>query len=140
MTRYTRIMLSLFAIGALTMLACTLASCSEHPHGADRPNPPAEDDYVPRRVNPVDNGLPPVRFRGAPPHILVNFAYPSEIARLCGYQDRRDVVVEGCTRMAEGRTPVMILPHPSKVDPRDFARISAHEIGHVNGWPGNHGG
>lgn len=96
---------------------------------------PAPPPNAPPKSSYVSTDLPPSRFRDGA-DILVQFRNPLEVDRLrrgdsppvCG------MVIRGCVK--DGR---MILPNPNHLAAADFHRITAHELGHVNGWPPWHG-
>lgn len=82
----------------------------------------------------IDNGWPPERFWGST-EVTVVFIPSNRIENLCGHID--DATVLGCT-LPDGR---VVLPDPNgdiRYQREDFARLVGHELGHVNGWPGDH--
>lgn len=94
--------------------------------------------YQARPPSTVDSGAPPPRFRGDG-EVRVRFVKPSRVAAECA-QPGRDFTgyeVLGCTRLRSNGDHLMILPNACTVDPES---VACHELGHLNGWPHDHGG
>lgn len=82
----------------------------------------------------IDDGWPPERYQGNV-EVTIMFVPGSSIETFCGSLENATVL--GCT-LADGR---IVLPNPNgdiRYQREDFARLVGHEIGHVNGWPGDH--
>jgi hypothetical protein len=82
-------------------------------------------------TSPYDDGYPPLRFQGDAT-ATVEFTY--DVHPSCG-KDPPGKRLEACQS-----GPRITLPNPC--DPafkgEAFARLSCHELGHFNGWPGDH--
>lgn len=79
--------------------------------------------------------LPPshLRFDNAAPVI---FADPVTVDLRCGGDaDNTNGRILACVYR---RNSLMIVPNPCAHTEESYARLMCHELGHVNGWPGNH--
>lgn len=81
---------------------------------------------------PYDDSRPPSRY-WADASAYVSFVSPSRIDAMCGEKHDPKHPLEACQ---QGNR--IILPNPNSVPAELFARLAAHELGHQNGWPGNH--
>lgn len=85
----------------------------------------------------VDSGMPPVRFRADNAAVVI-FTGRQGIDQMCGVAGPNYIVL-ACTHSING-TPVVTMPNPCGYgDTEAFAKIMCHEMGHVNGWPADHG-
>lgn len=76
---------------------------------------------------------PPVRFKGA-----VSSRVSFGTVSACGKPKDPKKVFAACVR-ATFLGPVVHLPNPcDHVSEGDFARRTCHELGHLNGWSGEH--
>ena len=67
--------------------------------------------------------------------ILVQFVAPERLAAVCKSHGAT-VVAAACTVDRK----LMILPNPcQRFNDTSYAQLACHELGHVNGWPPNHG-
>lgn len=115
------------------MLALALAACEPH---QDRGG---ANEYRPRPSSKIDNGWPPMRFRGDVVLDSVEFLTPAKIPARCGVK-KSGQIVEACAYMRSNGKHTVILPNPCKAPAADdWARLTCHEIGHLNGWPADHG-
>jgi hypothetical protein len=87
--------------------------------------------------NTAFDGWPPRQYQ-RPVTTTVIFANFPDIPKLCHYAPLppSQGQYEGCT-LANG---TLVVPNPfnGAFAGERFARIVGHEIGHMNGWPGNH--
>jgi hypothetical protein len=82
---------------------------------------------------PHFDGWPPKRFRGDN-SAKVDFVNPSRINEACGTKPDPNYPEEACQ---DGDH--FVLPNPCTFPRSDFyAQVACHELGHENGWPGNH--
>lgn len=81
----------------------------------------------------VSEDEPPKRFAYSPNHVLKVAFGQANIDAICG-RPPCDKIFLGCTR-----GDVIVLLDPFKADSLQFAKITRHEIAHVNGWPDTHG-
>lgn len=105
-------------IGLLSLIALA-ASCGQ---------PAAEGE--------VASGRPPKRFQG---DVTVTVRYVDDIGAACkaaGLKQLPDTITQGCSVLGGGKRE-MLLANPCKQSGR-AAISTCHEIGHINGWPGNH--
>lgn len=116
----------------LLALALSIAGCDQ------RPAQP-EESYIPRPSGHTDNGWPPLRFRDDVILKSVEFVQPGDVAKRCGVT-RRDIEVQACARLRQDGNHTVILPNPCRAPKsEDWAKLACHEIGHINGWPADHG-
>lgn len=67
--------------------------------------------------------------------VLVQFVAPERLAAVCKSHGAK-VVAAACTVDRK----LVILPNPCKrFKDTSYAQLTCHELGHVNGWPANHG-
>lgn len=84
----------------------------------------------------MNAGLPPVRFQNNAVAIVV-FTDRIGIDAECGVAPPPYTVI-ACTK-AIGDTPVVFMPNACPAGATEyFARIMCHEMGHVQGWSGEH--
>lgn len=75
---------------------------------------------------------PPFSMQGAV-EVAILFTTKSEIHIQCG------ITAVACELQKDPRKPLLILPNPcNNID--DYSLILCHELGHANGWPGDHRG
>lgn len=80
--------------------------------------------------------MPPARYAGALKLPMeVRYRPASTFALYCGREADRDWI-GGCTVIANGRCYVTIR---EELPALDKIAVQAHERGHCNGWPRNHG-
>jgi hypothetical protein len=107
------------ALGAV--LALMMASC-------DQPG---------RQKDTADDGPPPARFRG---DAEVTVRFVTDVAAACRKAGLKDMgaayPVNGCTITQKGEVPIIIERNPCKAG--GLRSSLCHEIGHANGWPGDH--
>lgn len=85
----------------------------------------------------MNNGMPPERFRGNSVSIVV-FTDRAGIDEMCGVAPPPSQIIACARRLNEG-TPLIVMPNPNTyTGPHDYQVIMAHEVGHTNGWPGDH--
>lgn len=85
----------------------------------------------------ADDGPPPVRFRGDVEATRVSFtANPEKACRAAGLKNIGEAGVRACSITGGGRREV-IIRNPCKASGQ-YARDLCHELGHLNGWPGDH--
>lgn len=89
--------------------------------------------------NPVERGplnadWPPARFQGDNMAVVI---FASDVSAFCG-KAPAGYTVMGCQGRRKG-VPVIVLPNPCTSGAIDgTAKIACHELGHLNGWGGNH--
>lgn len=80
----------------------------------------------------VYDGMPPDRFQQSA-EVRVKFVPEPNSEGACGISSRG--IFEACVR---GHT--VYLPNPCPLGNTErFARLTCHEMAHVNGWPADHG-
>jgi hypothetical protein len=79
----------------------------------------------------LDDGWPPIQYT-ADNTATVLFA--TDVNASCGANPKGGIL-EACQS-----GPRITLPNPcnGKFQHETFARLTCHELGHLNGWPGNH--
>jgi hypothetical protein len=84
-------------------------------------------------VSMTDDGYPPVNYQGDAT-ATVQFVNQDQIDSLCG-KAPKGFQTEACQT-----GPKIILPNPCSAEFKGevYARLSCHELGHLNGWPSNH--
>ena len=82
----------------------------------------------------ISDGVPPARFqRDAVAQVW--FVSPGAVDLICDQKGLGFNVV-ACSYPAQRK---IIVPNPCLADPREYyGRMLCHELGHINGWPGNH--
>lgn len=102
------------------------------------------EDYQARKPSLVDDGMPPIRFRGDAGIPKVQFAKGLQVSSLCKIDLLTGQEVMACTFLAPDtmKPNRMVLPNPCQPQFRGerFAELACHELGHANGWPATHGG
>ena len=85
----------------------------------------------------INSGMPPERFRGNSAAIVI-FTDRAGITALCGPAPPGYVIM-GCRREATNGAPVLVMPNPCILGESEFyAKLTCHELGHRNGWSGEH--
>lgn len=80
-------------------------------------------------------GLPPVRFWGEGMGVVF---FKADVSTMCGKAPEGYVRL-GCAWTTESGTPVMVLPLPQNYGEQvSYEVLVVHELGHWNGWGGNH--
>ena len=82
----------------------------------------------------INSGYPPERFMGDAAAIVV---FTNDVPSICG-QAPPGFVIRACASEKQ-RTIVMPNPCHPQFDGEEFAKIMCHELGHINGWPREHG-
>jgi len=84
----------------------------------------------------VDDGYPPVRYQHNGIAQVTTFTNQVGIDAACG-KAGPGARTEACSFP---KTLALVLPNPcgSEFAGQSFARLACHELGHLNGWPGNH--
>lgn len=91
----------------------------------------------PVAMGTVNSGLPPERFRGNAA-ALVYFTDRTGVEQLCGTAEPPNIMI-ACKRSFAGDGVIVIMPNPCLIGEAEFfAKIMCHEMGHVQGWGGNH--
>lgn len=109
--------------GRLLLLPAALALISAAPPAVD-----------PRTIN---GDWPPARFT-RDTAIRVRFVLTQdEMDALCGRVAVAGKVRVGCERRDLGGK-YLVLPHPLAIDAINFRLVTAHELGHANGWNATH--
>lgn len=85
----------------------------------------------------VASGKPPVRFRGDAEAVIRLSGNVEKACREAGLKVVQGTATEACAVIG-GKQPVIIAANPCK-QPGSYAATLCHEIGHVNGWPYDHG-
>jgi hypothetical protein len=82
---------------------------------------------------------PPERFQHDAAAIMI-FGHAEVIASLCPHEEDGDEVTLACAGSTGDGKPVIVVPNPCLAAGGDlYAAILCHELGHVNGWPKEHG-
>lgn len=85
----------------------------------------------------MNDGLPPERFRGNNAAIVI-FADRAGIDQMCGVAAPGYRIV-ACKFDLQNGAPVIVMPNPCPLgSTENYARVMCHELGHVNGWTGEH--
>lgn len=91
----------------------------------------------PIALGTVNSGMPPERFRGNAASVVV-FTDRAGIEAICGKSEPPNIML-ACRRAFPNGTPLVVMPNPCLLGESEFfAKIMCHEMGHVNGWTGNH--
>jgi hypothetical protein len=86
----------------------------------------------------VNSDLPPVRFQGNNLSIVV-FTDQDGIHENCGKPEKGFVMIACRRQLQDSGANVLFMPNPCPMGGREFyAKIACHELGHVNGWTGDH--
>lgn len=94
---------------------------------------PALSQEAPMTTSMVDSGWPPMEHRG---ERGASVFYLDDVTKMCGPPSQPDTRVLGCEKGG-----VLVLPNPCthpEYAGEKFSRLTCHEIGHANGWPGDH--
>lgn len=84
---------------------------------------------------PIYSGMPPERFQGDGAAVVV---FLSDVEQLCGPAEPGFKKL-ACAFKGKDGVPVLVLPSPCPLgEVESFARLTCHELGHRNGWGGNH--
>jgi len=85
----------------------------------------------------IDSGYPPMRYQHDATAAAVRFSSDQDyIDRVCG-KSPKGFVTLACT-LQDKRQEVLPNPCAEEFAGQSFARTACHELGHLNGWPGNH--
>jgi hypothetical protein len=86
-------------------------------------------------ISPVDDGYPPVRYQGDA--TISTTILGGNLYEACGVTPVPGFKLEACSMPWENK---LVLPNPCDVSfaGETFARLACHELGHLNGWPGDH--
>jgi hypothetical protein len=85
----------------------------------------------------MDSGMPPVRFQGNNAAVTV-FTDRAGIEEYCGKAQPGYVIV-ACRREHENGTSFIFMPNPCVIGDKEiYSRVMCHELGHANGWTGEH--
>ena len=97
--------------------------------------PPIPPDAPPGSTYTSD-AWPPARYQGDGVAVVI---FVADVEPYCGHAEPPLRII-ACTRQTKDGTPIVVLPNPN-LAPKDdaYARIAAHELGHVSGWPAWHG-
>lgn len=101
--------------------------------------PPAAKLTSPQKTA-YSSDWPPMRYRrdnGA----LVMFVSPELAVKMCGPPEKPDQTRAGCGVMGDNGVWVLAILNPCLFPSDDlYALLVCHELGHINGWPADHGG
>lgn len=88
-------------------------------------------------TNLMDDGYPPARYQHDGTASLTMFVGQKTVNTVCG-EAPRGWRTMACAFPDTDRK--MVLPNPCSAEfaGESFARLACHELGHLNGWPGNH--
>jgi hypothetical protein len=85
----------------------------------------------------VNSDMPPIRFQGNNISV-VHFTDQDGIHKYCGKPEKGYTMV-ACRRQTNEGVSVLFMPNPCPTGGLEwYAKIACHELGHVNGWSGNH--
>lgn len=102
---------------------------------------PAATQAPPQTPVPIEQQAMPDGIPSAPPEYqgdniaVVGFFHPRQIDGICragGPYDGR--IIYGCTEILEEGRAIIVLPNPCFYQHESYARLTCHELGHVNGW------
>lgn len=87
----------------------------------------------------LSDGWPPARFRGDVT-ATIRFVPPERVGEVCGAKPTCGYVTLGCTLTRPDGSKLVVLPNPNAEGPAAdaYRKLVAHELGHVNGWAGDH--
>lgn len=88
---------------------------------------------APVETRPVYSGHPPLRYMGDNVAVVI---FTRDMDTACG--TRPGYIVLGCHNRTKSGASVIALPNPCLFPGEIFARLSCHELGHANGWAGDH--
>ena len=91
---------------------------------------PAQEGYD----TPTSTAMPPARYWNDAATLVL---YVSDVTQFCGPAPEGYVKL-GCTRFTKDGTPIIALPNPCAFPFDAYAKLTCHELGHRNGWGGNH--
>lgn len=84
------------------------------------------------------DALPPERY-AVEGFATIAFLTPENVTKACGIEAPAGMRVMACTKRFEGRA-LIIMPLPNEAGKSEYyARLMAHEIAHLKGWPATHG-
>lgn len=95
-----------------------------------------EPQSTPRTL--VHDGMPPARFRGDV--VATQVTFTASVGKACaaaGLQSIADTQTVACEVIGNGRREI-IIGNPCKGSGA-YARDLCHAVGHLNGWPKDHG-
>lgn len=82
-------------------------------------------------------GLPPARYvKGG--FVTVLFVHPDQLYEACGAPRVAGMELKGCARMMKSGQKAVIVPHPCVALDGQYTVVLCHELGHHQGWPGDH--
>jgi hypothetical protein len=85
----------------------------------------------------INSDMPPARFQGDV-GVAVYFTDQSGIEKYCGKASPGHIII-ACHRKHINGTSVLFMPNPCLTGGLEqYAKIMCHEIGHANGWSGDH--
>jgi hypothetical protein len=85
----------------------------------------------------MNSGMPPLRYQGNGAAVVI-FTDRAGIDEACGVAPEGFRII-ACTKHTSDGVGVIFMPNPAPYGETEFfARIMSHELGHVNGWSGNH--
>jgi hypothetical protein len=99
----------------------------------------AAQPAIPPNASPgstyTSDAWPPERFQKDNAAVVL---FVSDVEPYCGHVDPPLHII-ACSTFKDG-TPIIVLPNPN-LAPKDdvYARIAAHELAHISGWPAWHG-
>lgn len=83
----------------------------------------------------ADVGFPPSQYQSDGGAVTL-YVSQTSLYRLCGVKPAEGMRLYGCVR--RDRMMVLLNPCGPEFSSEVYARIACHELGHTNGWPGNH--
>jgi hypothetical protein len=88
----------------------------------------------------ISDAWPPERYTTDTAVRVLFVTSQEELDAICGPSPVSGRTKSGCTGH-DAFGPLIVVPHPGRIGAKDadaFRLIVAHELAHVNGWPGTH--
>jgi hypothetical protein len=99
---------------------------------------PVQHSGVLRSPDSFREVIPPERYQGDASAVVI-FGHANVIASLCGAPNAAGIGPLACAGEKD-KTPIIVAPNPCLFADNDlYAAILCHELGHISGWPKDHG-
>ena len=91
----------------------------------------------PVQAGTISSDMPPARFQGNA-GVVVYFTDREGLNKYCGVA-QPGYVIAACHRKHESGVSVLFMPNPCLGGGLEFySKLACHELGHANGWSGDH--